>query len=100
MKQFSELGIETTLKNFEGDKISPESVLNKKIKVLGFKIQESKFKEKGNGKCLHLQIEMNEEKRVLFTGSGYLMDTIQKVEDTDFPFSTTIIKQNKRFEFT
>jgi hypothetical protein len=100
MKQFSELGIEPTVRNFEGDKISPESVLNRKIKVIGFRIKESKFKEKGNGKCLHMQIELNDEKRVLFTGSGYLMDTIQKISDNDFPFSTTIIKQNKRFEFT
>ncbi len=100
MKQFSELGIETSLKSFEGDKISPESVLNKNIKVIAFKIQDSKYKDKGNGKCLHMQIELNGEKRVLFTGSGYLMDTIQKVKEADFPFTTIIIKENRRFEFT
>ena len=100
MKSFSELGIETPVKSFEGDKISIESVLGKTIKVLGFKIQESKYQEKGNGKCLHIQIEYNGEMRVLFSGSGYLMDTITMVKDIDFPFTTIINKQNKRLEFS
>lgn len=101
MKQFSELGITTQIKSFEGDKISPESVLNRSIKVLDYKIEDSKFAEKkGNGKCLHMQIEINNEKRVLFSGSGYLMDDISKVSREDFPFGTTIIRVNKRFQFT
>ena len=100
MKQFSDLGIETQLRNFEGDKISPDSVIGKNIQVIGFRVVESKFQEKGTGKCLHLQIEFNGERRVMFSGSGYLIDTIQKVDKSDFPFATVIIKQNKRFEFT
>lgn len=100
MKRFSELGIETKLKNFEGDKISLESVLNRVITVMDYKIVESKYQEKGNGKCLHMQIEVNGERRVLFSGSGYLMDTISKVDENDFLFTTTIIKKNKRVEFS
>lgn len=100
MKRFSDLGIQTQVKSFEGDKISPESVLNRSITVLEYKIEDSKFTEKGNGKCLHMQIEVNNEKRVLFSGSGYLMDDIRKVSKSDFPFVTTIVRVNKRFQFT
>ena len=100
MKRFSELGIETTVKSFEGDKISIETILNKEVKVLAYRIVKSKYEEKGNGRCLHIQLEFNNEKRVLFTGSGYLMDTIERAKDDDFPFATTIVKQNKRLEFT
>lgn len=100
MKQFKDLGIQTKIKSFEGDKISPETVLNRSIKVLDFKIEDSKFMEKGNGKCLHMQIEYNNEKRVLFSGSGYLMEAIALVMKEDFPFTTTIVKTNKRLEFT
>lgn len=100
MKQFKEFGIETPVITFEGDKISPENVLNKDITVIGYKIEDSKFKEKGNGKCLNLQIEYKGEKRVMFSGSGYLMAAIQKVGKDDFPFTTVIIKKNKSFQFS
>ena len=100
MKQFSELGIEAAAPRFEGDKISTESVINRKIKVIAFEIRNSKYADKGNGKCLYIQVETNGEKRVLFTGSGNLMDTIVRVNEDDFPFYATIVKNNKRLEFT
>lgn len=99
--QFKELGIETTVQSFIGDKIKMDKILNKEILVLDFKIEDSKvFPQKGNGKYMNMQIEVNGEKRVVFTGSIFLMDTIQKVPDHAFPLSTQIVKQNDHFEFT
>ena len=100
MKKFSELGVKSEIKGFSGDKIKMDRVLNRLICVHDFKIEDSKFKDKGNGKCLYLQIEIDNERRVLFTGSVIMMDMVQKVAKSDFPFSTTIAKLNDRFEFT
>ena len=87
-------------KSFEGEKIKIDRILNKQITVLDFKIEDSKYKEKGNGKCLYIQIENDGSKRVLFSGSSYLMDMIQKVPKEGFPFITTIVKNNEHLEFT
>jgi hypothetical protein len=73
--------------------------LNKEIVVLDRKIEESKFKDHTD-KCLYLQLQVGETKYVLFTGSKYLIDMIQKVPPGDFPFKTTIIEENERYEFT
>ena len=45
-------------------------VLGKPIVVLAYQIMNSKFDD-NNGKCMKLQIEMDGEKRILFTGSQY-----------------------------
>lgn len=99
MNQFKDFGIKPQSKSFEGDKIKIDRILNKKISVHDFKIEQSKY-EKGTGKCLYMQIEVDGQKRVLFTGSASLMDMIQQVDKTNFPFETTIIKENERFQFT
>ena len=55
MNDFKSFGIKPQTKSFEGDKIKIDKVLNKLIVVEDYKIEPSKF-EKGNGKCLFLQI--------------------------------------------
>lgn len=100
MNEFKNFNIKPETKSFEGDKIKVDKILNRKITVLAFKIEDSKFKEKGNGKCLYIQIEFDQDKRILFTGSTYLMDMIQKVPSDKFPFTTTIQKLNEHLEFT
>src|SRR5688572_29551178 len=97
MKQFKDFGIEPTTKGFTGDKIKIDRLLNKPVTVIAHKIEDSKY-EKGNGKCLHLQVQVDGDMRVVFTGSVTLMDMIQKVPE--FPFQTTIVRENERFEFT
>jgi hypothetical protein len=62
-------------------------------------VEPSRF-EKGNGKCLHLQIEVNKTFHVVFTGSVVLMDMIEKVPKDKLPFITTIVKENERLQFT
>jgi hypothetical protein len=99
MNCFKEFGITLSSKGFEGDKIKIERILNKEIIVEDFKIENSKY-EKGNGKCLYLQIVVDNSKRVVFSGSASLMEMIQKVAKTSFPFKTTIIKENERFQFS
>ena len=100
MNEFKNFNIKPETKSFEGDKIKIYQVLDRLITVLIFKIENSKYTEKGNGKCLYIQIEHDGKKRVVFTGSGILMDMIQKVPKESFPFTTTIKEENKMLQFT
>ncbi len=101
MNSFSQFNIKTSSIGFEGDKIKMSKILNREIVVHHYKIEDSKiFKDHGSGKCLHLQISFNNEKHILFTGSSGLIETIQKVPENGFPFSTTIVEENERFSFT
>lgn len=100
MHSFKDFGIKPKIKSFEGEKIKIERIINKVIIIEDFKIGVSKFKEKGNGDVLTVQIMVDNTKRVLFTGSVNLMEMIQQVPKEQFPFTTTIIRENERFEFT
>ncbi len=101
MKQFRDLGIAKSAgSRFIGNSIEIHKILNTPIIVEHYEIRDSKFKEKGNGKCLYIQIKIDDAPRVIFTGSGALMDTIEKVPAGDMPFETKIVKENSRYEFT
>lgn len=101
MRKFSEFNIQTTVKGFEGSKIKMSKILDKEIIVYHFKIGDSKvFKEKGTCKCLQLQISINDEKHVVFTSAGGLIEAIQQIPENGFPFATTIIEENERFKFS
>jgi formylmethanofuran:tetrahydromethanopterin formyltransferase len=101
MNRFNQFNIKTSSKGFEGDKIKISKILNKEIVVHDYKIEDSKiFKDRGTGKCLHLQISINDEKHIVFTSSGGLIEAIQQVSGNLFPFTTTIIEENDRFIFT
>ena len=103
MNNFSQFNIKPTTKGFEGDKIKMSKILNREIMVHDFKLENSKveaFKGKGAGKCLHLQISFNKEKHIVFTSSSGLIEVIQQIPETGFPFTTTIIQENDRFMFT
>lgn len=47
-----------------------------------------------------LQIELEGVKRVIFTGSLNLMNTITQIDESKFPFQTQIKKINRTFQFT
>lgn len=98
MNQFKDFGIKPELKNFTGDKMPIKRVFNTPIKVLDFKIENSKHKE--NTRCLTLQIEYKDEKRIIFTGSTVLIQQIENVTKDKFPFTTTISNKNEYYEFT
>lgn len=99
MNAFKDFQITSSRAAFTGDKIKIDRILNREIVVVAYKIETSKY-EKGNGKCLHLQIEIGQTKHVVFTGSTGLMDQIEKVPRDKLPFKTTIVRENERFEFT
>ena len=103
MNNFSQFNIKVESQAFEGDKIKMSRILNREIVVHHFKIEDSKvksFQEKGTGKCLHLQISFDNRKHVVFTSSSGLIEVIQKVPKDGFPFTTTIVEENDRYQFT
>ena len=103
MNSFSQFNIKASTKGFEGDKIRMAKILNREIVVHDFRLEDSKvpaFKEKGSGKCLHLQISFNNEKHIVFTSSNGLIETIQMIPRDKFPFTTTIVEDNDRYLFT
>jgi hypothetical protein len=103
MYQFSQFNIKAPSKGFEGDKIKMERVLNREILVHEYKIEKSKVKsyqDRGSERCLYMQISINDVKHVLFTGSTCLIEQIEQVPKSNFPFVTTIVKDNQRLMFT
>lgn len=99
MNQFSTFGIKPQSPGLEGDKVKIDRILNKPITVHAYRIGPSNFPDKGNGKRLDLQITVDNTKRIVFSGSGVLMEMIERVPKNGFPFQTTIVKENDRYEF-
>ena len=100
MIAFKDLGIKAETEAFSGDKIKISRLLNREITVKRFKIVESKFNDKGNGKRLDMQIEIDGKEHICWTSSIILQATIKQVPADSFPFTTTIIENNERYEFT
>ena len=98
MTAFKDLGIRATSRAFTGEKIKIERLLNRETKVIHFKIEDSS--KKAGTKCLYLQLEFEGQKRVLFTGAQALIEVIQQIPADKFPFTTTIVKDNDRYEFS
>lgn len=96
MKRFSDFAKEI---NITGDKIKIDEILNKEIEVINYKITESKYKNKDNNKLLTLQIKVNNEERVIFTGSNILIEQCEKYKN-EMPFLATIKKINKFYTFS
>lgn len=80
-------------------KIPIAQVVNKEIVLKSFRVEESKFQKNKSGKCVYLQIIVDGEDRVIFTGSDVLLDQIQQVPEDAFPFITTITKPGKWYQF-
>jgi hypothetical protein len=68
--------------------------------VTAYRIEPSNFTEKGSGLRLKLAFTMASQEHILFTSSSSLMEMIKSVPEDRFPFTTTIVKQNERLEFT
>ncbi|WP_294344675.1 hypothetical protein [Prosthecochloris sp.] len=97
MQHFSDFAEPTHV--LDGDKIRIDNILNKEIIVLGFRIHNSKFDKNKSGKCLTLQIKLDDETRVIFTGSDVLISQIEK-HKKQIPFLTTIKKVDRFYMFT
>ena len=99
MRTFKDLNINLESKNFVGDKISIDRILNREVIVHDYKVEPSKIKI--GTKCLYLQIALGETKHVVFTGSGKLLEQIEKAVPEDFPFKATIVKkENRAYHFS
>lgn len=99
---FSELGITAQGSGFVGNRIDITEILNQEIIVHDFKIGPSKFPKPNRPDRMDLQIEIDNVKRITWSGSGPLIEMIQKVPKGSFPFKTTIKKEkdSKRLLFT
>lgn len=98
MNSFKDFDIKPKLNAFIGDKIRMERILNREITVFDYKIEDSTVKE--GTKRLTLQIELNGTKHIIFSGSKILQQMIDQVPKSNFPFKTTIVKENEYLEFT
>lgn len=102
-KKFSDFGIKAESTSFIGPSIEIQDILNQEILVLDYRIEPSKHPKKPGDMCLHLQIKYENQLRVVFSGSVYLQQMIQKVPpgEDGFPFDTIIIKEkdSKRLLF-
>lgn len=97
MKRFSDFAEE--IKPLDGEKIKIVEVLDREIAVIGYKIGDSKYKNSNSPRCLTLQFEFDGERRILFSGSGILIEQIEKYGN-EIPFLTTIRKIDKYYTFT
>jgi len=100
MNKFSDFNVHVEPNPFIGDKVKIDRILNREILVRAFRIEQSDFKEKGSGLRLKLAFTLGSEPHILFTSSSTLMEMIKKVPENRFPFTTTIVKQHERYEFT
>ena len=84
-----------------GPKEKIDAILNQEICITGFVVRQSKYKDKGNGKCMTIQFERvgEKEKKIFFTGSIVLIDQLEKYGD-EVPFITTIKKIDKYYTMT
>lgn len=97
-KRFSELGIKYDTENLLGEKIKIAKVIGKEIIVKAYKLTKSKYEKTEH--CLTIQVEINGEDKIIFTGSNALKKQIEQVNIDDFPFITTIENINETYQFT
>jgi len=94
MKRFADFAEEH--KPLEGDKVKINDILNKEIEVTGYSVKQSQYKEKD---YLTLQFKIDGNLKILFTGSGVLINQLEKYEN-EIPFVTEIKKINKYYTLT
>ena len=69
-------------KALDGEKVRVDEILNKEIIVCGFKVTESKYKNKGCGYCSKVQFyfadDESKTRRVFFSGSGVIKEQLEE----------------------
>lgn len=92
MKHFADFAEDPYI--LDGEKIRLDDVLNQELQVLGFSVKASKYSKNKSGNYLTLQVQINEVKRVVFTGSDVLIGQLEKYSD-HLPFVATIKKVDR-----
>jgi len=96
-KRFSDFA--TELPVLDGDKVKLDTILNQEIEIVGYCINDSNYSKNKSGKYLTLQIKIEHEVKILFTGSDVLIKQVEKYAD-EIPFSATIKKINRYYTFS
>jgi len=99
MKRFSDFAKEAP--PFKGEQMKLNELLNKEIKILNFKVQESQYKDKNDEIKFYTTInfELDGEQHILFTGSDVLRNQLEKYKD-EIPFMATIVKIERYYTLT
>ena len=95
MRKFSEFATEES--QFEGDKVKIDDLLNKEIVVSDYKIGKSKYEGKGN--YLTIQVKIENQLKVIFTGSEVLIKQCEKYQE-EMPFMAIIKKVDRYYSFS
>lgn len=96
-KKFSDFAKESAI--LDGDKLSINSIINREILIIGYRLTESKYRKNNNSQCLTLHIELDSKRYVVFTGSVILIEQIEKYKD-EIPFLATIKQIDKYYTFS
>jgi len=83
----------------EGNKVKIDSMLNQEVLVTGYNIKRSKYIKEDNDKCLTIQFEINDVKKIIFTGSNVLIEQIEKYKN-EIPFIAIIKKIDRYYTFS
>lgn len=94
MKRFADFN--TDVKPLDGEKIKIDDILNIEVNVIGYNIRKSKYGKNASGKCLALQIETAQQRRIVFTGSDVLIGQLEHYGD-QIPFLATIRKIDRYY---
>lgn len=81
----------------DGAKMKIDDILNKEILVTAIRLKPSKFNKAPS--CLTIQLELDGQRYVCFTGSAVLADQAKTYEG-EIPFLATIKKIDKYYTFT
>lgn len=80
----------------DGDKIKIDDILNKEIEIVGFRIGRTKYSKNQSGKYVTLQVRLDGQTYVVFTGSDIVIAQIEKYAE-QIPYFTTIKKINRYY---
>lgn len=97
IRTFKDLAItQPESKGFVGEKVKIKNLIGKEIEVHDYRIGPSQFK----GERVDMQIFYAGEKRVTWTGSEGIKETLKLIPKDKFPFKTKIEINDERFQFT
>jgi len=96
-KRFSDFATEPPV--LDGDKVRLDTILNREIEIVGYRVGDSSYSKNKSGKYLTLQINIENKVKIVFTGSDVLIKQVEKYAD-EIPFSATIKKINRYYTFS
>ena len=99
MKKFSDFATEAP--PFKGEQMKLKDLLNKEIKIIDFKVEDSKYRDKNEEIKFYTTIcfELDNEPHICFTGSDVLRNQLEKYKD-ELPFMATIVQIERYYTLT